>query len=203
VIKARETTGTADRMTAPAWAVAAPAAALLVLTVAACGGDDESSADTTDDTEGAAVEAEETTSGGDDTTTTAAATPDEQAVAAYEAAWEAMFTASNPPNPQHPVIGESLTGAAAQWVVGVVIEQQNNAQHTVGSMRTDPQVVSSTASEVRIRDCTVEDSTTYRADGSVVESGLSPPRPRVVTVVNQDGTWRVSEIQTPEETCTP
>jgi hypothetical protein len=179
-------------------ALTAAGAVLLVLGLAACGGDGGGGdADASTDAD------EPTTTSAAEETTTAEPTPDEQAVAAYEAAWDAMFTASNPPNPQHSVIGESLTGSAAQWVVGVVIEQQNNEQYTVGSMQTHPEVVSSTPTEVRIRDCTVEDSTTYSADGSVAEAGPSPPRSRVVTVVNQDGVWRVSEIQTLEDSCTP
>ncbi len=179
-------------------ALAGAVAIMLVLGLAACGGDDDEteSSDTT--------VTEESDAGGGDTTTTVAPTPDDLAIAAYNRAWEAMFAASNPPNPMHPSISESLTGVAAQSIAGVVIEQQNAGQHTVGSMQTHPEVVSSTADEVLLRDCTVEDSTTYdTATNAVVEEGSGIPRSREAEVVNQEGTWRVSVIRTLEDACTP
>ena len=181
------------------------AAALLVVTTA-CGsgtGDDEDTAPD-DDTEARDVEQAEGESEDGTTTTTSPDTPEAEAVAAYERAWQAMFTASNPPNPMHPIISESLTGVAAETIIGIVIEQQNAGQYTEGSMATRPEVVSVTGSEVLLRDCTVETSTTYdAATGAVVEDGPGPPRTREVEVVNQDGTWRVSEIRTLEDPCTP
>ena len=180
------------------------AAALLVVTTA-CGGGTTDEEDTSPDDDTEAGEAEQSEDESEDeTTTTSPDTPEAQAVAAYERAWEAMFTASNPPNPMHPSIPESLTGVAAQTIVGIVIEQQNAGQYTEGSMATRPEVVSVTGSEMLLRDCTVETSTTHdAATGAVVEDGPGPPRTREVEVVNQDGTWRVSEIRTLDDPCTP
>ncbi len=178
------------------------AGALLVV-VSACGGDgDDTSAD--DDAGGRRPTSTEGTSVADDTTTTSQDTPEALAIAAYERAWSAMFTASNPPNPMHPSIAESLTGVAAETIVGIVVDQQNAGRYTEGSMATRPEVVSATADEVLLRDCTVETSTTFdAATGAVVEDGPGPPRSREAEVVNQGGTWRVSEIRTLEEPCTP
>ena len=183
-------------------AFAAFAGALLVVT-SACGGDeDDASAD--DETDVGDPTSTEGGSEADETTTTSPDTPEALAIAAYERAWGAMFTASNPPNPMHPSIAESLTGVAAETIVGIVIEQQNAGQYTEGSMATRPEVVTATAEEVLLRDCTVETSTTFdAATGAVVEDGPGPPRSREAEVVNQDGTWRVSEIRTLEEPCTP
>ncbi len=63
--------------------------------------------------------------------------------------WSAMFTASNPPDPMHPSIAESLTGVAAETIVGIVVDQRNAGRYTEGSMATQPEVVSATADEVR------------------------------------------------------
>ena len=180
------------------------AAALLVVTTA-CGGGSADAEDTSPDDD---TETGDVTSAGneseDGTTTTSPDTPEAQAVAAYERAWQAMFIASNPPDPTHPSISESLTGVAAETIIGIVIEQQNAGQYTEGSMATRPEIVSVTVSEVRLRDCTVETSTTYdAATGAVVEDGPGPPRSREVMVVNQNGTWRVSEIRTLDNPCTP
>ena len=181
------------------------AGALLVVGIAACGADadaDVDDAETETETDGAA--SSEGAPEVDEAATTAAPSPEEQAIAAYEAGWVAEFEALNPPNPQHPALGEAFTGEAAQSIINIVIETQNAGQYYVGSMETNPQVVSVTGSSVLLKDCTVEDSTTYDAvTDAVVEAGPYPPRTREVEVVNQDGTWRVSVIRTLEEPCTP
>jgi len=183
--------------------LAALAGALLVVGIAACGGDDADADDDAEtETEGAA--SSESAPEVDEAATTAAPSPEEQAIAAYEAGWVAEFEALNPPNPQHPALGEAFTGQAAQSIIDIVLETQNAGQYYVGSMETNPEVVSVTGSSVLLKDCTVEDSTTYDAvTDAVVEAGPYPPRSREVEVVNQDGTWRVSVIRTLEEPCTP
>jgi hypothetical protein len=178
----------------------AAAVVTLLLGLAACGGgDDDTDAEASD-----AAESETTTTEVDEPTTTAAPTPEEQAIAAYQAAWDAEFVALNPPNPLHPGLTESFTGVAAQTIAGIIVEAKNAGQYYVGSMETHPQIASATSDKVLLRDCTVENSTTYdAATGAVVEAGPYPPRSREIEVVNQEGTWRVSVIRTLEEPCTP
>lgn len=187
-------------MTTRGWPLAPALAIVVALGLSACGDDDDASSGTTVD-DGA------TTTAGDDvatTGTTGAATPEQQAVAAYERAWEAEFEALDPPNPQHPALRQSFTGPAAAAITDIVVTAQMDGHYTVGSMETHPTVVSATAEEVRLRDCTVEDSTSYdSATDEVREQGPYPPRSREVLVVNDGGTWRVSEIETLEEPCTP
>ncbi|HKA83970.1 MAG TPA: hypothetical protein VKD21_08905 [Acidimicrobiales bacterium] len=179
------------------------ALAVLAFVVAGCGGDDGGggsgeSADTT------AAAKDEGTTQADTSTTAAPATPEEQAIAAYERAWAAEFEALNPPNPEHPALSESFTGVAAQSVVEIIVAAQDDGHYTVGSMQTNPEAVSVTADKVLLRDCTIEDSTSYdMATDAVLEQGPYPPRSREVEVVNQGGTWRVSLIRTLEESCTP
>jgi hypothetical protein len=167
--------------------------------VAACGDDDgDDRADTGDAT---------TTTGSDDdadtTTTAEPATPEELAIAAYVRGWEVEFKALDPPNPMHPELGEVFTGDAAQSIGEIIVNAKNAGQRHVGSMQTNPTVASSTSEKVLLKDCTVEQSTTYDASGAVVDQGTYPPRSREIEVVNQDGTWRVSVIRTLEEPCTP
>ena len=174
----------------------------LALVVAGCG-DDAGGEGATGTT---AAEEESTTNEaeGGVPSTTAPPTPEERAIAAYEEAWEAEFEALNPPNPEHPRIAESFTGVAAESIVGIIVEAQQDGHYTVGSMQTNPEPVSVTAQKVLLRDCTVEDSTSYdSATNAVLVQGPYPPRTREVEVVNQNGTWRVSEIRTLEEACTP
>jgi len=166
---------------------------------AACGGDDGDRADTGD--AGTTTESDDDA---DATTTTAEpATPEELAIAAYLRGWEVEFKALDPPNPMHPELGEVFTGEAAQSIGDIIVNAKNAGQRSVGSMVTNPTVASSTSEKVLLKDCTVEQSTTYDATGAVVDQGPYPPRSREIEVVNQDGTWRVSVIRTLEEPCTP
>jgi hypothetical protein len=184
-----------------------PLAAVVVIVatalgLAACGDDGGGEPESTRDAEPGRETA--TSEAGEANTTTAAPSPEEQAVAAYERGWEAEFAALNPPDPLHPGIRESFTGAAAQSITDIVLAAQRDGHYTVGWMETDPEVVSATAEAVHLRDCTVENSTSYdTATGAVREAGPYPPRSREIEVVNQDGTWRVAVIRTSEEPCTP
>jgi hypothetical protein len=172
----------------------------LVFMAASCGGDDDGGEAGAQ----ARITADETTTARPDTSTTAPDAPEERAIAAYERAWEAEFEALNPPNPAHPALSESFTGVAAQSIVEIIVAAQDDRHYTVGSMQTSPQVVSVTADKVLLRDCTIEDSTSYdMATDAVIEQGPYPPRSREIEVVNQSGTWRVSLIRTLEEPCTP
>ena len=175
---------------------------VVAFVVAGCGGDDDGGGDESADT--AAADGETTTTQADTSTTAAQETPEEQAIAAYERAWEAEFEALDPPNPEHPALSESFTGVAAKSIVEIIVAAQDDGHYTVGSMQTNPEAVSVTADKVLLRDCTVEDSTSYdTTTDAVLEQGPYPPRSREVEVVNQAGTWRVSLIRTLEEPCTP
>jgi hypothetical protein len=195
-VETEENGGMRTQARALVWA----AALTLVLGLAACGGGgDDDDAEASGDTP-----SESSTTEPDGTTTTAPPTPEEQAIAAYEASWDAEFVALNPPNPLHPGLTDVFTGEAAQTIAGIIVETQNAGQYYVGSMETHPTVASATAEEVLLNDCTIENSTTYDATtGAVVETGPYPPRSRQIEVVNQDGTWRVSVIRTLEDPCTP
>jgi hypothetical protein len=173
---------------------------VLVAPLAAACGDDGDGADT-GDARGTTTESDDAA----DTTATTAepATSEELAIAAYVRGWEVEFKALDPPNPMHPELGEVFTGAAAQSITDIIVNAQSAGQRSVGSMVTNPTVASSTSEKVLLKDCTVEQSTTYDASGAVVDEGPYPPRSREVEVVNQDGTWRVSVIRTLEEPCTP
>jgi hypothetical protein len=178
----------------------------LALVVAGCGGDDDGGSDEVSGTPGTAEDESSMTTepDGGAPTTTAPLTPEEQAIAAYEKAWEAEFEALNPPNPEHPRIAESFTGVAAESIVGIIVEAQQDGHYTVGSMQTNPEPVSVTEQKVLLRDCTVEDSASYdSATNAVLVKGPYPSRSREVEVVNQNGTWRVSAIRTLEDSCTP
>jgi hypothetical protein len=168
----------------------------LTLALAACGGgggddDDASKATTT------------TTAAPDESTTTAEPTPDEQAIAAYRAAYDAYFAALNPPNPQSTDLMRLFSGEALSTMVDTIFQARNQGVYVVGSFDMHPEVVSSAPTEVVLSDCVVETNTTYdSATGAQKDSGQYVHNRRA-TVVNIQGVWSVSAFEQLEEPCTP
>src|SRR5262245_33504144 len=107
-------------------ALAATVALLLALAAAACGGgggdDDDASKETTT-----------TTAAPDESTTTAAPTPEEQAIAAYRAAYDAYFAALNPPNPQSSDLLRLFSGEALTTMINTIFQARNQGVYVVGS----------------------------------------------------------------------
>jgi hypothetical protein len=177
-------------------ACALVALATLALALAACGGDDGRAVDE--------LPAGRDAKGGADggPSTSAAPTPEQQAVAAYQASWDATFRSLNPPVEQ-PEIAQLMTGEAlTERRVGIV-RRASQGHRVEGSMATHPVVVSATGRQVVLDDCAVERSVEYDAAGQVVEPTDGEVFNYRVTVVNEGGQWRVSDFERREEPCTP
>jgi len=174
--------------------LAALAGALLVA-VTACGGDDA------DDDAQAGSDTTESSSE-EETTTTTPPTPEELAVAAYEASWEATFRAMNPPT-QLPEIAELHTGEALSETVNLIATKQRLGHRVEGSMAPHPVVVSVTSTEVLLDDCAIENSTEYDAAGAVVDTAEDAAYNYRITVVNEEGAWKVADFERQEEPCEP
>lgn len=171
------------------------AAVTLAVGALACGGGDDTPSDRTGDAETASDDA-------DGTTTTTPPTPEELAVAAYEASWEATFQALDPPQ-EIPEIAETHTGEAFSETVNLIAEKQRLGHRIEGEMETHPVVVSATSDEVVLDDCAVENSVEYDPAGAVVDTAENAPYNYGVTVVNEDDVWKVSDFERREEPCTP
>jgi hypothetical protein len=182
--------------------LAAAVAAMLVLGMVACGGDDDSAAGDTEQATEAADDAT-TTTAAESSATTAAPTPEDQAVAAYRAAYDAYFAALNPPNPQSPELMAGFSGEALTTMIDTVFRARDDGVYVVGSFEMHPEVASATATEVLLVDCVVETNTTFdAATGAERDSGRYVHNRRA-TVVNTDGVWSVAAFEHVEEQCTP
>lgn len=171
-------------------------AAALALGMVACGGDDGGDDEAEAGNETSSAPSSETT------TSTAPSTPEELAVAAYQASWDATFRAMNPPT-QIPEIAELHTGEALSETVNLIATKQRVGNRIEGSMEPHPEVVSATSTEVLLDDCAVENSVEYDAAGAVVDTAENAAYNYRVTLVNEDGTWKVSDFELREEPCTP
>lgn len=177
--------------------LAALTAAMLALGLGACGGDDAEDADDTEaaDTAGAGEGA-----GRDTTTTTEPPTPEELAVAAYRAHWEATMRAMDPPT-ELPEIAETTTGQALSERLNGINRRARLGHRVEGTVEVDPQVVSVTGSEILLDDCAVENSVEYDANGGVVDTAEDAAYGWRVTMVDEDGTWKVAMFEQREEAC--
>lgn len=181
----------------------AVAATLLMLGAGACGGDDGGDDEDAQDVESSAEVGEAGDGAGDGTTTTTEPpTPEELAVAVYHESWEVTFRALDPPE-QLPGISETLTGVARSEIVNLVAEKARLGHRIEGSMAPHPVVVSATDTEVVLDDCAVENSVEYDNAGTVVDTAEDVAFNYRVTVVNEDGTWKVAEFERREEPCEP
>lgn len=186
-------------MRTPARALAGAMAILLVAGAAACGDDgDDDGGEGADEVEAAEV-------AGDDreTTTSVPPTPEELAVAAYRESWAATFRALDPPDPESPDIAETLTGEALSETVNIVATRERLGHRVEGAIEPHPVVVSATATEVLLDDCAIENSVEYDGAGAVVDTADDATFNYRVTVVNEDGAWKVAKFERREEPCEP
>jgi hypothetical protein len=172
------------------------AAVTLAFGLTGCGDDGEGATEASD-------EPTETTDGADDagaTTTTAAPTPEEAAMAAYQASWDATFGSLDPAQ-ELPEVAETMTGDALSETRNLIGEKARLGHRIEGSMQTSPVVVSAGESEVLLDDCAVETSVEYDAGGAVVDTAEGTSFNYRVTVVNEEGAWKVSQFERREEPC--
>ncbi len=185
---------------------AAAAATALVLGLAACGdggegtGVSDEPAETTDTAEGADTAEVADTAAADETTTTAPPRPEDAATAAYQASWDATFRSLDPVQ-EDPEVAETMTGDALSEVRNLIGMKARLGHRIEGTMRTSPVVVSAGESEVLLDDCAVENSVEYDAGGAVVDTAEGTSFNYRVTVVNEEGAWKVSQFERREEPC--
>jgi hypothetical protein len=163
-----------------------------LVTLAACGG---GSGHATTDLGGKADN--EATS--DDT---AADSPEALAIAAYDESWKATFRALDPPE-ETPELSQLMTGEALGERLATITSRKLDGHRVDGSMTTHPHVVSASSTKVVLDDCAVENSVEYDANNQVVDPADNVAYNYRVTVINEDGSWKVSDFERRDEPCTP
>jgi hypothetical protein len=138
------------------------------------------------------------------TTPSKRATAEAQAIAAYNALWQAMAKAGEIPDPDAPELRQHATGDALARVVRTLVFDRENGLVTRGAPVTSPSVVSATPAddptELNLVDC--GDSTNWTTHKKSNGAQISPdPRGRrhitaVVTLTG--GVWKVSSFNVGE-----
>ncbi|HEX6420541.1 MAG TPA: hypothetical protein VFZ77_18720 [Acidimicrobiales bacterium] len=178
-------------------AVVATLAGLAVMGAAACGGGGSGG----DAATGATRPVPRDDEGA---TTTVAPLPEDQAIAAYRAAYGAYLAALDPPDPASPDLPRYFGGDALTTIVDTVLSARDQGVRVDASMEMEPVVVSATDSEVVLEDCVVETNTVYDAGtGEPTDSGTYTTHRRATVAVAHDGTWVVQAFVKLEEPCSP
>jgi hypothetical protein len=171
------------------------AAAVAGLTFGAigCGGDDDDADPITDLDAG----------GGDDADATdEAADPAAAVVAAYEAHWQALLAAGDPPDPQSPGLAETMTGDALRSAQNFMSANQAEGLALRGTYTNDAEATNVTESSATVEDCG-EDGTSLvvAATGEAIESPDETPEGVVAELVNENGAWKVTTLRYDNSVC--
>lgn len=179
-------------MRRPVRAMAAVGALALVL--GACGGDDGGGED--------GDAATDESSGADESTTTTLS-PEDEVIAAYDRAQEAVEAAFDPPNPEHPDLLASYAGPLLERQQARLAEYQvDGVSDVLVSKESDPQVV-----EIGDTTAVVEDCMTEVLQYTDTETREPQGEPRTYTALTEsdleliDGTWKIVDGRTIEEAC--
>ncbi|MGH9118035.1 MAG: hypothetical protein ACRD0A_09220 [Acidimicrobiales bacterium] len=181
-------------------ALAVGLASALLLAGAACTGDDDDAAggDTTT-TGDATTTAPPTTAA---TTTTLSA--EEEVVAAYRAAIEAFAVASNPPNPDHPLLVERMTGQQLDFARSALTQLRalNTAHILTPELHPGDAVI--TGDNAALTDCLVDHT---RAVDLATGAPIGEPGETVLHVdvgmQRISGVWKLAAQTRRTDSCDP
>jgi hypothetical protein len=173
---------------------------VLMLTTASCGDDDSSSGDASGGS--ARAEAEDAT-----TTTDASATTvsdEDEVLAAYRTAIDAVEAAFDPPDPNHPDLLATHAGDSLEGLQATLEQIVNETVLYVGAIEPHPTVKSLVADEAVIEDCSVNHE-------QLIDRATREPKSdeteEVVLIESHlariDGTWKIISEQELGEPCTP
>lgn len=165
----------------------APSLLALTLLAAGCSGDDESPLDA------APTTSAEPTADAED--------PEADALAAWEAYWDAVVEAQNTADADG-VAADRLSAVAASEVVELELSIIERYQG-YGLTRTGAPEFADVSVQVEddtatVAGCVNEDDWGAVVDGEPVAEEDRGFEPHGATLENQDGTWRVTELQVPE-----
>ncbi|MGH3627952.1 MAG: hypothetical protein ACRDRL_11005 [Sciscionella sp.] len=121
-----------------------------------------------------------------------------QALAAYEAMWTAVQLASVTSNYTDPRLGDHLAGQAYTTISENMAVNKANGIIGLGQPVLHPRVISSNASTVTLADC-MDDThwlQYHAATHTLVDNLPGGHRYSTATVTNQNGTWKVTVIDT-------
>lgn len=130
------------------------------------------------------------------TTTTSEASATEQAVLRdYRGYWDAYLAASNPMNPENPVLAEHATGPALSTVQKAFLAFKDAGKVIRGTLDLAPRVVSIDGDTAVVRDCYGDGTGVYDAATGAREDTPSGKRHLATAMLHiESGTWKMFRL---------
>lgn len=129
-------------------------------------------------------------------TTTSAPSATEKAVLRdYRAYWDAYLAASNPMNPENPVLAQHATGAALEAVQKGFFALKSAGRVIRGSFDLAPRVVSIDGETAVVRDCYGDATGIYdAATGARQDTPSGKRHLATATLRLEGGTWKIERL---------
>lgn len=126
----------------------------------------------------------------------------EEAIAGYEAYWDARVDFWQPADPSNPLVEQTMTGIHLDLISGLLVDHEANGLELRGRAETRPEIVEvRSATEVAILDCAIQDPDRglYDATGERL-ADIPPVRDgqtdlTSAVMILEDGAWKVSDVQ--------
>lgn len=177
-------------------------AGALTLAVAACGGGDSGDDGGVDEESTGEPTADESTTTTVETTATTLSR-EEQVIADYNAATEAVQAAFDPPDPEHPDLLATHSGPQLErYQTRLTGYQVENQSDVLLSKETNPQVISLDDTTAVVEDCLTE---VLQYTDAVTRAPRGEPRTHTLLIHDDleliEGTWKVVDGGSVGETC--
>jgi hypothetical protein len=124
------------------------------------------------------------------------------AVAAYEANWNNLIAAGDPPDPDSPVLAEHATGEALAGFRSTLASYEAEGIAFRGSYEFDARATEVTATRAVVEDCGLDQTElVVIATGEVAEDSDDVRDGIVADLVLEDDAWKVTSLRDDPEVC--
>jgi len=170
---------------------------MILLFTGACNGDDRSAQPATTTTTRRPITTEPPT-----TTTSLVDGGEREVLAAYQGYFDAILAANNPPDQFHPALGQYATGEAFKSVFEAAQANRlaGRALRLPENSKTEhrTKVVSIEDGKATVQDCSIDDGLVVKLDSGEVLNDTVKTRLVTSTLVQENGTWKVSTSRVEE-----
>lgn len=120
----------------------------------------------------------------------------------YESYWAALLTAADPPDPDHPVLGQHATGMELERARTVLASRRQAGEVIRGGYEFSPMVISIDGASATLSDCYSVRIGVYDAGTDDLRSPeIQARRPAEVEMLLEDDIWKVALVTETGDGC--
>lgn len=145
-----------------------------------------------------------TTSATSDESTTTTIGEDQEVLDAYVSFWnDGYLAAADPMDPTDPALAAHATGEQLETLERAFLARQTNGEVIRGTLDLQPRVVSVVGDTATVRDCYLDNTGVYDAATGERHDTATGVRHLIrATLVVEDDTWKVSDLEQEGDGCT-